>query len=131
MLFCLQSPHSHVEYIDLALVLGKECGGKACVAKPEGCKVLQGELHCTLHPPAAPARSYKGGALHPDFDSPATPPPPSPEPVKSRGVALLCSLLLSLQHPAITLSESPSQCRLVHWARKYLHILLLSFLILF
>ena len=51
MLFCLQSPHSHVEYIDLALVLGKECGGKACVAKPEG------------------ARSYKEGCIAPCWSS--------------------------------------------------------------
>ena len=81
--FCLQSPDSDVENIELALVLGKECGGKACVAKPEGGKVLQGGLHCTplllllqgltkgaallpppAPPPAAPARSpersYKG-----------------------------------------------------------------------
>ena len=45
--FCLQSPDSDVENIELALVLGKECGGKACVAKPEG------------------ARSYKEGCIAP------------------------------------------------------------------
>ena len=58
------SPHSHVEYkADLALVLGKECGGKVCVAKPgRGQGLTRG---VALHPPAASARSYKVVALHP------------------------------------------------------------------
>ena len=116
--FSFQSPHSHVEYIDLALVLGKECGGKACVAKP-----------------GRGARSYKGGciaasccsckvlqaaALHPDFSASAAP-PVTPANFFEGGATLLCSHYTP--HPTM-------QCRSVHLTQKYLYILLLSFLIL-
>ena len=88
--------------------LAKGAGARPGWQSQRGARSYKGSCIAPLHPPAAPARSYKGGALHPDFDSPATPPPPSPEPPKSRGVALVCSLLLSLQHPALSPSFHPS-----------------------